>query len=309
MQDTKTAPADDRVRNVPPTERKSVPTQPTKVDRRQAAPAWPPTDADLDRFDRKLDELERLTDLLATDDSFVVEPFEADLPATFKLSVVIPVYNEEKTVREVIARVLALPLPVEVVVVDDASTDGTRTVLEEFRDVDGVKVIYHSRNRGKGAALQTGFQYISGDIVVIQDADLEYDPRDIVRVMKPILEGYSDVVYGSRFLADTSRGSSRLHRLGNGLLTATSNLFTGLKLTDMETCYKAFRADVLGDIKIRQKRFGFEPEITAKIARHGHRVIEVPVSYNARGWEDGKKIGIKDAINAFYCIVRYWFAD
>jgi glycosyltransferase involved in cell wall biosynthesis len=309
MANTKTTSQNDRLYDVPAADRKLVPTKPVETDHRQAAPPWPPEEADLARFDRKLNELERLAGLLATDDSYVVAPFDYELPATFKLSVVIPVYNEEQTVREVLARVLALPLPLDVVVVDDHSTDGTREVLEQFRGVDGVKIIYHGHNQGKGAALQTGFEYVSGDIVVIQDADLEYDPRDIVPVMRPILEGHSDVVYGSRFLADTSQGSSGLHRFGNGLLTAASNLFTRLKLTDMETCYKAFRSDVIRDINIRQKRFGFEPEVTAKIARRGHRVIEVPISYRARGWEQGKKIGIKDAVNACYCIVRYWLAD
>jgi glycosyltransferase involved in cell wall biosynthesis len=286
-----------------------APTKPAATDRRQAAPPWPPEENAFKRFDRKLDELERLSELLATDDAYVVDPFEDELPDTFLLSVVIPVYNEEKTIRELIARVLALPVPVEVVIVDDGSADGTREMLERFRGIESVRIIYHGRNQGKGAALQTGFQYVAGDIVVIQDADLEYDPRDIIRVMKPILEGDCDVVYGSRFLADGCRGSSRLHRFGNRLLTATSNALTGLRLTDMETCYKAFRSDVLRDVNILQKRFGFEPEITAKIARRGHRVREVPISYDARGWDEGKKIGVKDALNAFYCIVRYWLAD
>jgi glycosyltransferase involved in cell wall biosynthesis len=309
MNQTETELKPDRIQDVPVGDHKLVPTQRAATDRRQAAPPWPPEEDAVQRVDRKLDQLERLSELLATDDTYVVEPFDGQLPDTFKLSVVIPVYNEAKTVRELIARVLALSVPVEVVIVDDGSSDGTREMLEQFRRVENVKIVYHGRNRGKGAALQTGFQYVTGDIVVVQDADLEYDPRDIIPVMKPILEGDADVVYGSRFLSNGCRGSSGLHRFGNRMLTVASNMFTGLRLTDMETCYKAFRADVLKDIRIRQNRFGFEPEITAKLARRGHRIAEVPISYDARGWEEGKKIGVKDGINAFYCILRYWLVD
>jgi len=309
MSQTETERKSDHIQDVPASDHKLAPAQRPATDRRQAAPAWPPEDNALHRFDRQLDELEHLSDLLATDDTYVVQPFDGQLPDTFQLSVVIPVYNEANTVRELVARVLALPVPVEVVIVDDGSTDGTREMLEKFRCVKNVKIVYHGKNQGKGAALQTGFEYVTGDIVVVQDADLEYDPRDIIPVMQPILEGNSDVVYGSRFLANGYRGSSGVHRFGNRMLTVASNLFTGLQLTDMETCYKAFRADVLKDVSIRQNRFGFEPEITAKIARRGHRVTEVPISYDARGWEEGKKIGVKDGINALYCIVRYWLAD
>lgn len=309
MSHTDTELKPDHIQDVPASDRKLAPAQRPATDRRQAAPSWPPEEDAVNRFDRKLDELEQLSELLTTDDTYVIEPFDGQIPDTFKLSVVIPVYNEANTVRELIARVLALPVPVEAVIVDDGSTDGTRDMLEQFRRVESVKIVYHAENKGKGAALQTGFDYVTGDIVIVQDADLEYDPRDIIPVIKPILEGNSDVVYGSRFLANGHRGSSGLHRFGNRALTVASNLLTGLRLTDMETCYKAFRADVLKDVSIRQNRFGFEPEITAKIARRGHRVTEVPISYDARGWEEGKKIGIKDGINAFYCIVRYWLAD
>jgi len=281
----------------------------TKRSARPASPAWGPDDAAIDRIGEKLDELDHLAGLLTTEDSYVVEPLDMELPADFKLSVIMPVYNEETTIREIIARVLALPLPIELVIVDDCSTDGTRNVLELMRDAANLKIIYKGRNEGKGAALRTGFQYVTGDIVVVQDADLEYDPRDIVRVMKPIFQGDTDVVYGSRFIEQTHRGSSKIHRLGNGLLTTASNLLTGLRLTDMETCYKAFRRDVLDDLKIRQNRFGVEPEVTAKIARRGHRVVEVPISYNARGWEEGKKINFKDGLNALWCILRYSWCD
>jgi glycosyltransferase involved in cell wall biosynthesis len=260
------------------------------------------------RMTHSLDELQRLAQLLAVEDGYdpVVRDFV--IPRNFKLSIVIPVYNEERTIRQVIAHVAALPIPKEIIVVDDASTDGTRQILNELECAKDVHVIFKPHNEGKGAALRTGFRRVSGDVVVVQDADLEYDPRDILAVVKPIVCGLADVVYGSRFLAGQASDRSRLHRLGNRLLTALSNWTTGLELTDMETCYKAFRREVLHSFEIRQPRFGFEPEVTARIARRKYRLYEVPVSYSPRGYGDGKKIGLGDLFGALYCIVRYaWF--
>jgi len=268
----------------------------------------------IERVDETLDRLAGLAELLDAADDFVVPPFDVELPAHFKLSIVMPVYNEEATIREIIARVLRLPLPIELVVVDDCSTDRTRNALAEILqaidDEVDIRIFHKLTNEGKGAALRTGFAHATGNVVIVQDADLEYDPRDILEVIRPILHGDSDVVYGSRFLeTDRHANSSWVHRLGNGTLTWASNRATGFKLTDMETCYKAFRADVIKDITIRQNRFGFEPEITAKLARRGHRIVEVPISYNARDFSEGKKINIKDGFNALYCIARYALAD
>jgi glycosyltransferase involved in cell wall biosynthesis len=232
-----------------------------------------------------------------------------ELPAGFRLSVVIPVYNEKATIMEVIARVHALPLCTEIIVVDDCSTDGTRGWLETLRGAPGLRLIFQPRNAGKGAALRTGFAAATGDVVVVQDADLEYDPRDIPAVIHPIVADEADVVYGSRFLGDEPQDESFCHRLINRVFTESSNLFTGLRLTDMETCYKAFRRDVLRELKLRQNRFGFEPEVTAKLARRKYRIAERRITYNARGYAQGKKIGIRDAFNALYCIVRYGIAD
>jgi len=260
------------------------------------------------RMNKALDELDELARQLNQDDSYEVQPLSYKLPADFKLSVVIPVYNEEKTLHRITGRVRSLPLPIELVLVDDCSTDGTHALLREMESA-GIKVVYHDVNQGKGAALRTGFQHTTGDVVVIQDADLEYDPRDIPQLLQPLVEDRADVVYGSRFLGEEQQDPSFLHRLGNRMLTAASNLFTGLRLTDMETCYKAFNGDLIRSLTLRQNRFGFEPEVTAKIARRKQRVCELPISYNARGYEEGKKIGIRDAFNALWCILRYGLAD
>lgn len=223
-------------------------------------------------------------------------------------TIVIPVYNELATVARVVSRVAALPLEKEILIVDDCSTDGTVEVLKKLEDIEGITLVLKSENEGKGAALRTGFDHAKGDIIVIQDADLEYDPLEIPRLLDPILQEQADVVYGSRFLENT-QSTSRIHRLGNGLLTKLSNLFSGLKLTDMETCYKAFRRDVLESVEINQNRFGVEPEITAKLARRGYRFVEVPITYQPRSYAEGKKIGIKDLFKAFWCIGRYGFSD
>jgi hypothetical protein len=259
----------------------------------------------IDRVETTLDHLETLSELLDFEPAYHVAPLAFPLPVDFKLSVVIPVYNEEATLRTILARVSSIPIPKEIILVDDCSTDGTREILRTLTRVPGLQLIRKPHNEGKGAALRTGFAAATGDVVVVQDADLEYDPRDFPRLLQPIIEDRADVVYGSRFPRDAPRDPSWLHRFGNGLLTRASNLFTGLRLTDMETGYKAFRRDVLRGIEIHQDRFGFEPEVTAKLARRGARVVEVPIDYDARSYTEGKKIGVKDAINALYCIVRY----
>ncbi len=271
------------------------------------------TDSDssvVSRVEQTLEQLDLLQELMAKETDYGMEPLPFEVPSDFLLSIVVPVYNERQTVSRLLARVHALPVPHELIVVDDCSSDGTVDVLRELTLVPAVKVIFKTVNEGKGAALRTGFEQAAGDIVIIQDADLEYDPRDIPRLLRPIIEGQADVVYGSRFMNQSQHaGSSWIHQWGNRLLTATSNAFTGLELTDMETCYKAFRRDMLRDLPLRQDRFGFEPEITAKVARRDARVVELPIRYQARDWTRGKKIGVRDAINAFYCIVRYAFFD
>ena len=257
----------------------------------------------------KLDELERLAELLAVADDY--EPVTRDfvIPRNFKISVVIPVYNEAATIRQVVANVAALPVPKEIIVVDDASTDGTRELLSQYEPANGVYVICKPQNEGKGAALRTGLRRVTGDVIVVQDADLEYDPRDILALVRPIVCGQADAVYGSRFLEGRPQGSSLLHRCGNAVLTKLSNWTTGLDITDMETGYKAFRREVLKDFEIKQRRFGFEPEITARIARHHYRLYEVPIRYNPRSYAEGMKIGIGDLLSTLYCILRYAWLD
>ena len=227
--------------------------------------------------------------------------------STPKLSVIIPAYNEAKTLHRVIESVLALDVNKQLIVVDDGSSDGTREFISALRGKDGITVVLHERNQGKGAAIQSGIRLATGDIVIVQDADLEYDPRDILKVIRPILEGESDVVYGSRYLANSHQDQSALHRFGNACLTGFSNWMTNQRLTDMETCYKAFRRELIQSILIEQRRFGFEPEITAKLAKKKIVIREVPISYKSRSWHEGKKIGVKNLISTFYCIVRYRF--
>jgi len=224
-----------------------------------------------------------------------------------KLSVVIPVYNEKDTVLKVIDRVRSVALSKEIIVVDDCSTDGTRELLQSLSPSDDLTIILQSKNAGKGAALRAGFNAVSGDIVVIQDADLEYDPAEYPNLIQPILAGKADVVYGSRFLGGPHRVLLFWHSVGNRFLTTLSNMLTGLNLTDMETCYKVFRADVLKKITLCENRFGFEPEFTAKIGKARFRIYEVPISYSGRDYSEGKKIGWKDGIAAIYFILKYTF--
>jgi len=224
-----------------------------------------------------------------------------------KLSVVIPVYNEASTIEHLVDAVLSCGYsPLEIIIVDDGSVDGTRQVLEERIKSRIDKVILHERNRGKGAALRTGFACASGDIVVVQDADLEYDPKEYVRLLKPILDGRADVVYGSRFRGHQEhRVVYFWHMIGNQFLTLLSNMFTNLNLTDMETCYKMVRREMLDQISIEEDRFGFEPEITAKLAALKCRIYEVGISYYGRTYEEGKKIGWQDGFRAIICILKY----
>ncbi len=223
------------------------------------------------------------------------------------LSVVIPVYNEAATLESLVDRVLAVGIDaVEVICVDDGSTDGTRQVLRQHNEPKGIRVIYHERNQGKGAALRSGFQAATGDMIIVQDADLEYDPADYPKLIEPILSGRADVVFGSRFVGgQPHRVLYFWHYLVNRGLTLLSNLLTNLNLTDMEVCYKVFRREILEQIEIEEDRFGFEPEITAKVAKLGCRIYEVGISYSGRTYEDGKKIGWRDAVRAVWCILKY----
>lgn len=224
-----------------------------------------------------------------------------------KLSIVIPAFNEAATIAEVIARVRATPYDTEIILVDDASTDGTWERMAEVGD--GAVRIRHERNMGKGAALRSGFERVTGDYVIIQDADLEYDPKDYGRLLEPLLDGRADVVFGSRFLGDTHRVLLFWHSVGNKFLTLLSNALTNINLTDMETCYKAFRADILRDLNFRSNRFGFEPEFTAKVAKRGYRIYEVAISYSGRSYADGKKITWRDGLSALFTILRFRFFD
>ncbi len=221
------------------------------------------------------------------------------------LTVVIPCYNEKDSIRTIVEKVKAAPIKnKEIIVVDDKSTDGTSEILDKEIAPLVAKVIHHENNQGKGGALRTGFAHANGDIVIIQDADLEYDPKEYPRVIKPILNGECDVCYGSRFLHRAPKGY-KANQMANKFLTKLSNLFTHFHLTDMETCYKAFRREVICAVDIKENRFGFEPEITAKLSKMNVRIKEVPISYNPRTNEEGKKIGFKDGLRAIYCIWKY----
>ena len=224
-----------------------------------------------------------------------------------KLSIIIPCYNEKSTIREVIDAVLAAPYDdKEIIIVDDCSKDGTKEVLLEEIDPLVHQILFHKVNQGKGAALRTGIQAATGDIVLIQDADLEYDPQEYPNLVEPILRNKADVVYGSRFMgSQPHRVLYFWHSVGNMVLTILSNMFTNLNLTDMETCYKVFRREIIQGISIQENRFGFEPEITAKIAKLECRIFEVGISYYGRTYKEGKKIGWKDGFRAIYCIIKY----
>jgi glycosyltransferase involved in cell wall biosynthesis len=245
-----------------------------------------------------------------------------------KLSVVIPVYNEKATIDEILRRVIETPFRKEIVLVDDCSTDGTRQILEKMAqlqsageaqapafdgsdpiDLRALRIFFQTQNQGKGAALRRGFAEVTGDIVLVQDADLEYDPRDYGKLLEPLVDGRADVVFGSRFLGGPQRVHYFWHYVANKMLTLLSDIFTNLKLTDMETCYKVFRREVLEGIQLKSDRFGFEPEITAKVAKGNWRIYEVPISYAGRTYEEGKKITWKDGVQALWCIIRFRFTD
>lgn len=249
-------------------------------------------------------------------------------PKDVKLSVIIPVYNERATLEEIVERVRTVDLTVdregnnqflrgpitvsrEIVIVDDGSTDGTREILDKWRNERPaeMKIVFHETNSGKGAALRTGFQHASGDIIVIQDADLEYDPRDYVKLLLPLLEGRAPVVYGSRFLGGPRAAMSLSHMLGNKFLTILTNILYGTSLSDMETCYKCFRRDVIADMPLRSRRFEIEPELTAKILKRGYSIFEVPISYNGRIFHEGKKISWMDGWPAVRTLLKYRFLD
>ena len=245
---------------------------------------------------RELDSASQLIESVQSSDS--LKPI---------LSIIIPAYNEAKTILQVIDAVQSLEISKQLIIVDDGSTDGTREIIRTLQGRKGIDVFLHTSNQGKGAAIQTGIRVAVGDILIVQDADLEYDPRDILRVIQPILDGESDVVFGSRYLANSHQDQSALHRFGNAMLTGFSNWMTNQRLTDMETCYKAFRRDLIQSVQIEQKRFGFEPEITAKLAKKKILIREVPISYKSRSWVEGKKIGFRDLISTLWCIVKYRF--
>lgn len=247
--------------------------------------------------------------MLTTHDSTVTT-------SSFRLSVVIPVYNEEKTLSTLIDAVVRVPLNKQIIVVDDASRDGTRRVMEEVKaryegnPENEVILCFHEQNRGKGAALRTGFGLATGDVVLIQDADLEYDPEEYPRLLRPIRDGRADVVYGSRFLGGEERRVLYFwHSIGNKFLTMLSNVCTDLNLSDMETCYKVFRRECIQEIlpDLEQERFGFEPEVTARVSQRRYRVYEIGISYNGRTYKEGKKIGWKDGFVAIGCILKYAF--
>jgi glycosyltransferase involved in cell wall biosynthesis len=226
-----------------------------------------------------------------------------------KITVIIPAYNEKDTIREIVQRVNQTGLAGEILVVDDGSVDGTRDILQQLEQSGQVKVILHERNRGKGAAVTTGIHHASGEIIIIQDADLEYDPRDYPALLKPIEEGLADVVYGSRFLGGPRRPTMFWHMIANKMLTLMTNILYNNILTDMETGYKVFQREMVKDIRINARRFDFEPEFTAKVLKRKIRIFEVPITFNPRDYSEGKKIKLKDAFAAVWTLLRYRFVD
>lgn len=226
-----------------------------------------------------------------------------------KLSVIIPIYNEIHTLEELIIRVKNTNLADEIVLIDDGSIDGTREIVETYKGQEGIVVVMHEKNQGKGAAVRSGFEVAKGDIFLIQDADLEYDPREYPNLLKPIEEGLSEVVYGSRFLGAPRRVAMFWHMIANKLLTLFTNILYDTILTDMETGYKVFKREVVMDMPLHAKRFEFEPEFTAKILKRKFKIFEVPITFNPRDYDEGKKIGLKDAFEAVWALVKYRFVD
>jgi glycosyltransferase involved in cell wall biosynthesis len=226
-----------------------------------------------------------------------------------KLSIVIPIYNERETLETLIAKVNAVDYDKEILLIDDFSTDGTREILKNYENKENFQVLYHNRNQGKGAALRTGFSNVNGDIIIIQDADLEYNPADYGTLIEPIMDGRADVVYGSRFLGGPHRVLFFWHSIGNMVLTTFSNMLTNVNLTDMETGYKVFTKRVNDTLKFKCDRFGFEPEFTAKVAKNNFRIYEVPISYNGRDYSEGKKITWKDGVAAIWYIIKFKFTN
>ncbi|MBA2117628.1 glycosyltransferase family 2 protein [Bremerella alba] len=277
------------------------------------ASTWEPIDdhpLDLAPYEFRLADAEQLSeDVLSALDA--TTDVDYPLPHDFRLSVIVPVYNEEGTIATVIQRLMQLPFRTEIAIVDDGSTDGTRDVLARLAHFCDLKIFYHPQNQGKGAAIRTAIPEVTGDVVVIQDADLEYDPQDLVQVIRPIVTGEADVAYGSRFMnQDTAaKQTSWVRQLGNQTLTCISNCLTGLHLTDMQTALKAFPRNVIQQVELQENRFGIEPEITAKLAKRNYRFVERPVTYNAQDWSASNKIGWKDGSSALWCILRYRLAD